>query len=260
MRTERRQLIEQGLKKEGASPPSREKSAEQLEEAIGSSVFHAVKRNKASQLMQLVQRHKLDVNDTSLKLRKMRTGSTLLHAAAQLDSPNIIAILLRNCANPCITDSNGDTPYTLAETRSSQDAFRQLRYELGNDYCDWDNARVGSLLSPSQVKQREAAEIDNIRHEEALLRQEERAKQLEQLRRLEIEEEEERRKEKDARAEQISRKRQQEVGQQRLGGGDRSNSSSAATAGLNDDMKRRIEREKRAAAAMARMQKMQAKF
>ena len=133
---------------------------------------------------------------------------TPLHVAA--DSANhldptasagcVTALLVQGKANPVVLDARRRAPYFLASHDKVRDAFRMARATLGEDYCNWDNAKVGPPLTLEnlQEKKDKAAEKkrrQRARQKENKARESSEAKEMEKKRQ---DEEERQKQEEDA--------------------------------------------------------------
>ncbi|WYZ39060.1 hypothetical protein EsH8_III_000974 [Colletotrichum jinshuiense] len=106
---------------------------------------------------------------------------TPLHLAAhQNAAPLVLGLITRGGASPLITNRDGKTAFDLAGDRSTRDAFRVARSELGEDKWDWDAAHVPAPLSKADAekrderdrKEKESKEAERRRAEEERLRTE----------------------------------------------------------------------------------------
>ncbi|KAK3310806.1 uncharacterized protein B0T15DRAFT_519528 [Chaetomium strumarium] len=80
---------------------------------------------------------------------------TALHlAAAQNSAALVTGLLTRAKADPTIPSPEGKTPFDLAGTRATRDAFRVARAELGESAWDWDAARVPGPLTREEAERR----------------------------------------------------------------------------------------------------------
>ncbi|KAL8704710.1 MAG: hypothetical protein Q9201_002134 [Fulgogasparrea decipioides] len=110
---------------------------------------------------------------------------TPLHLAASTNSaPVVLALLTKASADPTKTNGDGKPAFDLAGDRSTRDAFRIARSELGEEQWDWKTAHVPSALTKSEVEERNAREKaeaekeekERRKGEEERLRREEAAK------------------------------------------------------------------------------------
>ncbi|KAJ7557356.1 hypothetical protein O6H91_05G123300 [Diphasiastrum complanatum] len=72
--------------------------------------------------------------------------STALHEAAKFGNADLVSELLDNGADPCVRDSRGRTPYALASTKESRNAFRKFMAHHPEKW-DWHAANVPSPLT-----------------------------------------------------------------------------------------------------------------
>ena len=145
-------------------------------------------------------------------------------------------------ADPTLQNNDGKVAYDIAGDGKTHDAFRIARFTLGESHCDWKAAHVLTPLSPEEAEARSKKEQEQVDSAE----QERRKADLER-----ISQQEETRK-----ANQF---------QNKAGAG---NSLSAVPEktwaeqneqdlrGLTPEMRQRLERERRARAAEARMRAM----
>jgi hypothetical protein len=84
---------------------------------------------------------------------------TPLHLAASQNSiPLVSGLIVKGSANPTLLNGDGKTAFDLAGDRSTRDAFRVARSELGESKWDWDAARIPSAISKSEADERDARE------------------------------------------------------------------------------------------------------
>ena len=200
----------------------------------------------SSTLAQIVQRKKIPALTAYLKennlspdfdLRPKSTyshTSTLLHLAASLSIPSIVSTLLSLGANPEITNAAGKTPFELAGDRATRDRFRLARHTLGETKWDWEAAKVGRALSEKEVHQRDEKEQSEIA--------EAKAQKAAEVKRIVNE------------ALKPNSTPSTTAGRtgKNSGIGTLPSGNAASDRGLTDEMKVRIERERRARAAEAR--------
>ncbi|RFU26391.1 hypothetical protein B7463_g9941, partial [Scytalidium lignicola] len=167
---------------------------------------------------------------------------TALHlAASQNSSPLVSGLLVKASANPTLVNKDGKTAYDLAGERSSRDAFRVARFELGESHWDWETAHVPAGISRIEADERDARE----KKEEA-------------------QKEQERRKVEEARLREEGPKVGEKVPLGKAAGRGRAillqktaqEKREEESRGLTPEMKMKLEREKRARAAEERMRKM----
>ena len=84
---------------------------------------------------------------------------TPLHlAASQNSTPLVSGLLVKGGANPTLTNGDGKTAFDLAGDRSTRDAFRVARSELGESKWDWEAAHIPAALSRAEAEKRDARE------------------------------------------------------------------------------------------------------
>ncbi|KAL8670812.1 MAG: hypothetical protein Q9168_004673, partial [Polycauliona sp. 1 TL-2023] len=108
---------------------------------------------------------------------------TPLHLAASINSaPVIIALLTKANADPTTLNGEGKPPFALAGERATRDAFRVARSELGEEKWDWASSHI-----PSALTKEEAQERDSRSKQEAEIAEKERRKvEEEKLRKMEV--------------------------------------------------------------------------
>jgi len=88
--------------------------------------------------------------------------STLLHLASSSSLPSIVSHLLTLGANPTLLNATGKTPYELSGDRSTRDRFRLARHALGESKWNWDSAKVGKPLTEKEVQIRDEREKSDL--------------------------------------------------------------------------------------------------
>lgn len=169
---------------------------------------------------------------------------TLLHLAASSNSPPVVlALLTKSHANPTLTTSSQPKPpFELSGDRATRDAFRLARAELGEAVWDWAAASVPTPLTKAEVASRE-------QREKELESKEEKDRREKEVQRLKLEE-----------AERRATSRPQ------AGRGGRNLGASVQMVlgrreederGLTQEVRMRLERERRARAAEERIRRLQ---
>ncbi|KAK2045183.1 ankyrin repeat and zinc finger domain-containing protein [Colletotrichum somersetense] len=169
--------------KAAAPKPTKPKLTEEEETALlhTSQIQAFVRRSKLPALLSY-----LKSNDISPDFEFQPPGQnyhapTPLHLAAhQNAAPLVLGLITRAGASPLIPNKDGKTPFDLAGDRSTRDAFRVARWELGEGKWDWDAARVPAPLSKADAekrderdkKEKESKEMERRRAEEERLRAE----------------------------------------------------------------------------------------
>ncbi|KAL1895052.1 hypothetical protein Sste5346_005473 [Sporothrix stenoceras] len=167
---------------------------------------------------------------------------TLLHYAASQNAPALVsALLLRADADPTVSNGDGKTPFELAGDRPTRDAFRVARSESTNKDIDWDAARVPAAMTRADAEERDAREKTEAARKETERRRAEEARLKEE-----------------AAAEKKSSKASNTSGK-RLVGVLKSAQEirEEESRGLTPEQRQRLERERRARAAEARLRQMQ---
>ncbi|OQO10929.1 hypothetical protein B0A48_05184 [Cryoendolithus antarcticus] len=204
-----------------------------------------IRRSKAPALLSYLQSHSLPADFTFFPPDHNRHAPTPLHLAASSNSPAcVLALLTKAKADPTVQNTDSKYPFDLAGDRATRDAFRLARSQLGQRAFSWDTANVPPPLSQTEVDaraQREAAE----QAEENATEKARRQKETDRLR------EEEKAK--------VVQGKEDKFGKGRL------LSKPTLTAeerraedarGMTDEMRVKVERERRARAAEERMRKM----
>ncbi|KAI0883978.1 uncharacterized protein GGS22DRAFT_28323 [Annulohypoxylon maeteangense] len=93
---------------------------------------------------------------------------TPLHLAANQNSaPLVVGLLVKGGADPTLKNKEGKTAFELAGDRSTRDAFRVARDELGEGKWDWEAARVPPALSKADADKRDERERKEAETKEA---------------------------------------------------------------------------------------------
>mmetsp|Transcript_880 Transcript_880/g.1448 ORF Transcript_880/g.1448 Transcript_880/m.1448 type:complete len:601 (+) Transcript_880:83-1885(+) len=66
----------------------------------------------------------------------------------------VTALLVQGHAAPTVLDARRRAPYFLATHEKVRESFRMARAILGEEYCNWDNAKVGPPLTLDDVQQK----------------------------------------------------------------------------------------------------------
>ncbi|CAX44233.1 zinc finger-containing protein [Candida dubliniensis CD36] len=153
------------------------KSPEELEhEQLNSELIGLLKKQRAPKLINFVKQNKINVDE--LKLDYTHTP-TLLHYAAANGLGHMVQVLLVNLkASPNVCNSAGRTPAEVADT-TARKVFQIVRHKLGEEYCDWNAAKVGPPKSKEEIEQEEKSKNEQLELEKKKLIQEELAKKTE---------------------------------------------------------------------------------
>lgn len=212
-----------------------------------SQIQNLIRRSKAPGLLLYLNKNTLSAN---FEFYPPNEGSnhhspTPLHLAASTNASAIVTALLTKAhADPALTNADGKTPYDIAGDAKTRDAFRVARYQLGDTGYNWSAAHVGSAISAAEAETRANREQEELEAAES----ERRKADLEQIRK----EEEQR----------TVNKIERKAGQgKNLGGAvpekTWTDQREEENRGLTPEMRQRLERERRARAAEARISAMQ---
>lgn len=233
-----------------SSTPKQAKPSKQDEEALlhTTQMQALIRRSKAPGLLSYIQSSNLVPDFRFLPTDQNHHAPTPLHLAASSNSPACItALLVKAGANPGIRNEDGKSAFEIAGDRATRDAFRLARSQLGESRWEWDAAGVPSALSQNEVEGRAAREKEEKAAEDAA----EKARRQIETDRL--------RKEDAAK---------ETAGKEKKFGKGRIMDAPPLTAqerrmeqtkGMSDDMRMKLEREKRARAAEERMKRLQGK-
>ncbi|TIA88973.1 hypothetical protein E3P81_03187 [Wallemia ichthyophaga] len=206
---------------------------------VKSRAIEMVSKDRLEALKTHMDRHSGILTNPSII---MENGSTLLQIAAANNSHNVVTwLLLEKQVDPAVFGGN-KTAYELSKGKESRDAFRIAMGKLPERW-DWvEGARVPSSLTQEQLEQSSTSAREKERRKNLKDRMKEKRGAREQQEVKQREEEEAKEKERIA-------KIPSHATTNTLGG----NANTLATAGLSGDLKIKVERERRARAAEARM-------
>lgn len=230
--------------KAAAAPkPAKPALSEEEETALlhTSQIQAMIRRSKLPALLTYLKTNGLSAEFRFQPPEQNHHAPSPLHLAASHNAGVLVTgLLCKAGADPTVQSKEGKTPFELAGDRSTRDAFRVSRSELGAKW-DWDAARVPSPLTKAEAEQREERES-----KEAESREKERRRAEEE--RLERE------------GPQVG------GGKKRLGvlgvaGAMKSaeDKREEESRGLSPEMRMKLERERRARAAEERIRRMQGK-
>ena len=165
-------------------------------------------------------------------------ASNPLQLASSINSgPVVLALLTKAFADPTVPNSEGKVAFDLAGDRATRDAFRVARGELGEDRWDWTKAHIPPPLTRAEAERRGATERAEEENAEKVRRKAEEDRLAREGPKVDVDP-----KRKGGRplgaVEKTAQERREEEGR-----------------GMTDDMKMRLERERRARAAEARFGK-----
>ncbi|KAF5000833.1 hypothetical protein FGRMN_1441 [Fusarium graminum] len=232
---------------ESATPkPSAKPSKPKLSEEEETALLHTsqlqafVRRSKVPALLTYLKNNDITADFEFQPVEQNYHAPRPLHlAAAQNAAPLVLGLLVRGGADPTIKNNEGKTPFELAGERSTRDAFRVARSELGEAKWTWDDAKVPPAMTKAEADKRDEREKKEASDKEA-----ERRRAEEERLQSEGPKVPEGRKQKGNTLAAGLKQTPQEKRE-------------AEARGLTPEMRMRLERERRARAAEERLRKMQ---
>ncbi|CEI61068.1 hypothetical protein FVEN_g11379 [Fusarium venenatum] len=225
-----------------SAKPSKPKLSEEEETALlhTSQLQAFVKRSKVPALLSYLRNNNITADFEFQPVEQNHHAPRPLHlAAAQNAAPLVLGLLVRGGADPTIKNNEGKTPFELAGERSTRDAFRVARSELGEAKWSWDDAKVPPAMTKAEADKRDEREKKEVDDKEAERRQAEE----ERLRSEGPKVPEGRKQKGNILAAGLKQTPQEK--------------REAESRGLTPEMRMRLERERRARAAEERLRKMQ---
>ncbi|KAM0378298.1 hypothetical protein ACHAO7_000973 [Fusarium culmorum] len=225
-----------------STKPSKPKLSEEEETALlhTSQLQAFVRRSKVPALLSYLKNNNITADFEFQPVEQNHHAPRPLHlAAAQNAAPLVLGLLVRGGADPTIKNNEGKTPFELAGERSTRDAFRVARSELGEAKWAWDDAKVPPAMTKAEADKRDEREKKEAGDKEA-----ERRKAEEERLQSEGPKVPEGRKQKGNILAAGLKQTPQEKRE-------------AEARGLTPEMRMRLERERRARAAEERLRKMQ---
>lgn len=112
----------------------------------------------------------------------------------------VSALLIQGRANPGIIDARTRASYFLASHDKVREAFRRARAILGEDHCDWDEAKVGPPLTEDDIEARKEKEAEKKRKKKARAKEKKAQEKdhMEEMEQRKKEEEEQKKRAEDA--------------------------------------------------------------
>ncbi|SPN99804.1 related to Found in Mitochondrial Proteome [Cephalotrichum gorgonifer] len=223
--------------------PAKPALSEEEETALlhTSQIQAMIRRSRLPALLTYLKTNELGADFRFYPPEQNHHAPSPLHLAASQNAAVLVAGLLGKAgADPGVRNREGKTAFELAGDRSTRDAFRVARSEVGEKKWDWDSAGVPGPLTKAEADERERRE-----------RKESESRESERRR---------------AEEERLEREGP------RVGGGGRRRQGVMAAAGamksaeekreeegrgLSAEMRARLERERRARAAEERIRRMQ---
>lgn len=215
-----------------------------------------VRRGRLDALISFTEKHEEESYTAALPewMSESHATPTLLHFASAAGQPQIVRWLLLDCrADPTVLSALSKKAYELAATRATRNVFRRCMDEHPEWYNWIDDARVPSGLTEEQELQ------EKEKGKERKSRFKDKMREREKEREAEREKEDAERRARDEA--EVQRKAAElaarpSTGSQRLGGaaaGYMKAKAKEASAGMSEEAKMRLERERRARAAEARL-------
>lgn len=224
------------------SKPQKPKLSEEEETALlhTSQLQAFTRRSKVPALLAYLKNNNLSADFEFYPPDQHYHAPRPLHlAAAQNAAPLVQGLITRGGADPTLTNNEGKTPFELAGERSTRDAFRVARSELGEAKWSWDTAKVPSPMTKSEADQRDEREKKDSQGKEA----ERRRAEEERLRNEQPKTTDNKKVRGNALAAGLNKTPQEKREEE--------------SRGLTPEMRVRLERERRARAAEERMRRMQ---
>lgn len=236
---------------EKSSTPKVQKPTKAEEEAAlhTTQIQALIRRSKAPGLVSYIQSNNLSADFQFFPAEQNHHAPTPLHLAASSNSPACVSALLTKIgSDPTIRNGDSKPPFDLAGDRATRDAFRLARSSLGEAKWPWDKANVPAALSQSEADARTAREKEEKAAEEAAEKQR-REKETEKLRKADTEKYEQGKEKKFGAGRTLTQKPVMTAQERRM----------EDARGMTDEMRMKLERERRARAAEERIKKMQGK-
>lgn len=242
--------VEETKPKDGTRTPTKTPTAKpakpKLSEEEQTALLHTsqiqalIRRSKVPALMSYLKTNNLSADFEFQPAEPNHHAPRPLHLASSHNSaPLVLGLLTKADADPTIKSADGKTAFDLAGDRTTRDAFRVARSELGETKWAWEAAKVPPAMAKAEAERRDKSEKEDADKKEA-----------------------ERRK---AEEERLQREGPKLV-DRKPGRGQMLAAASVKSAqekreeearGLTPEMKMRLERERRARAAEERIRKMQ---
>ena len=227
------------------SKPAKPSKADE-EAAVHTTQLQAlIRRSKAPAVASYIQNNSLSADFKFYPQDQNYHAPAPLHLAAASNSPACVsALLIKAGADPTIKNNDGKSAFDIAGDRPTRDAFRLARSQLGEDRWSWDAASVPPALSQAEVDSRTARE----KQEKAAEDEAEKVRRAAELERIRKEDKEK------MDGQQEKKFGKGHVVDQQMSAEERRMQDAR---GMSDDMRMRLERERRARAAEDRMRRLQ---
>ena len=221
-------------------------SKEEEEAAVHTTQIQAlIRRSKVPALLSYIQSSSLSPDFTLFPADQNRHAPTPLHFAATSGrAACVTSLLFKVGADPTIKNQEGKSAFEISSDRSTRDAFRLARKQLGEDRWNWDGAGVPSGLSQDEIDSRSAMEKAE-RQAEAHAENERRAAEVEKLRKMDEQKVQQEKEGRFGKGHLLDRPRM--TAEERR---------AEESKGMSEETKKKLEREKRARAAEERMKRL----
>ncbi|KAJ3107563.1 hypothetical protein HDU97_003868 [Phlyctochytrium planicorne] len=241
--------------KEKSSTPQRKKVEEVKKEEVPvldktvQKLVDLTKKGKTEILSTMFTTEGFDISLISSVLPDPH-GTSLLHIASSNSHASTVALLLANGADPTLAEASGKkrVPYEVATERDARDAFRRAFAE-DPERWDWAKAMVPSPLTKEMEERQKEKEREKRRKQKE--KQKAQKESAEAIEKATAKEEEERRK-KEEELEKLQKA-------QKVGVIGKLGKREKEGLGVTPEMRARLDREKRALAAEARIRAQQKK-
>ncbi|PHH89653.1 hypothetical protein CDD83_5592 [Cordyceps sp. RAO-2017] len=227
--------------KPSSSKPAKPKLSEEEETALlhTSQLQAFIRRSKMPALLSYLGNNGLSPDfEFQPSDQHHRTPRPLHLAASQNSAPLVLGLLTKAGADPSVKSVEGRTSFELAGDRSTRDAFRVARSQLGEGRWDWEAAKVPAAMTKDEADRRDEREKKDAERLES-----DRRKAEEERLRSEGPKAEDSKKAKGNTLAAALAKTPQERREEE-------------SRGLTPEMSMRLERERRARAAEERLRKM----
>ncbi|KAF2215179.1 hypothetical protein CERZMDRAFT_82231 [Cercospora zeae-maydis SCOH1-5] len=231
------------------APKTAKTSKDDEEAALHTQQIQAlIRRSKAPGLLSYIQSNQLTPDFRFVPTEQNRHAPTPLHLAAASNSPACTSTLLTKLgADPTIRNEDGKSAFDIAGDRATRDAFRVARSHLGEERWSWDDAGIPAALSQADAEARTAREKEEKAVENAAEKKRRQA-EIERLRKEDTEKRNDQQERKFGKGHMLA-KPQMTAEERRA----------EEARGMTDEMRMRLEREKRARAAEERMKRLAGK-
>lgn len=191
-------------------------------------VVQFLKKSKAPLLINYLKKNDLSPDFKLTPESTYKQTPTMLHYASANGLTHMIQTLFNLKIDPTIKNEAGRYASEICLNVNTRRMFQIIRAKLGEDYCKWDELKVGEPKTKEQFESEDKVEEEKIRKEKQQLIQEE-----------------------------LDKKTEMELKQPRFQSRGKIGGQIAETAGLTEQQKMMLMREQRARAAEARFKKMQ---